>query len=111
MTRFLETCPRGEYFTIGETSSRDLIEQLQQSFNQSEIMLQQTKVFVMERCQQWKLYEDCVQQVTAFIKRLNYAKHKALLKGPVDLPRLETAELSMQVELLFHSFVAVGISS
>ena len=98
LSRLLETCPRDGHFIVGLDNYSDLIQQLGQSLDRSQVLLQQTRAAVIDRWQQWKRYEDSANAVVAFIKRLNYARNMASPgRGSFDLQRLQAAKISMEV--------------
>jgi hypothetical protein len=107
LSRLLETCPRDGHFIVSLDNYSDLIQQLGQSLDRTQVLLQQTRAAVIDRWQQWKRYEDSANAVVAFIKRLNYARNMASPgRGSFDLHRLQAAKISMEVssKLLYSSY-------
>ena len=98
LQRHLEVCPKdGATAAVDETSFVESIQQLDQSRKRSRDLLLLTQASVAGRLQHWKLFEDSVNRVLCLIKRLNYARNMASLKGSVDLQRLLAAKQSIEV--------------
>ena len=98
LQRHLEVCPKdGASAAVDETSFVESIQQLDQSRKRSRDLLLLTQASVAGRLQHWKLFEDSVNRVLCLIKRLNYARNMASLKGSVDLQRLLAAKQSIEV--------------
>lgn len=98
LQRHLEVCPKdGATASVTKTSFVESIQQLDQSRQRSRDLLQQTRASVVERLDRWKEFQNLVNRVLCLIKRLNYARNMASLKGSVDLQRLLAAKQSIEV--------------
>lgn len=105
LTQLLETCPKDGRFIVDGTSFVDRIEQLVQTAQRSQELLDVTKKAVIDRCQQWASFEDSANAALKCINRLNYARNMASLeRGTVDLSGLQMAKIAIEVfglELIF----------